>query len=280
MAQPIRGKNGKFAGSIGDGRHQVPTPSPVSARPDDPSEPPPAASATAYRAFQERTLADLYARVAGPLGMSPDRVEEAVQVWAATADYEDIAAPDVHYRFDRLPGVPTDPNSARALRRLGYERYLATPYPVFVYGTLRRGQGNSFLLDGARENTHEGYLDGVAVYHGPGFPYAAEHDPTSRAVGEVVWLRDDAAGQDARDSLDYLEGFNSRYPSDSHYERVAREVTYTDTWGETTTVTAWVYLARFRRHALSEGDIIDGGDWVEAMRQRSDGSRGGLNRFS
>lgn len=214
-------------------------------------------------------LSEIAGSAAPDLLMRPASVRELVDGWRAapTDSYEDTASPDLAFRYDLDARVPHDPATARALRKLGYEQFLAQPYPVFVYGTLRSGQGNDRLMTGAVESLSEARLDGVAVYGAHrGFPYAKEHDdPQARVVGEVVWLSPDVNGLRARGSLDGLEGFYSDFPSDSHYERVLREVTYTDAEGREQTTKAWTYLARgVYARQLQESDRIEHGDWVAA----------------
>jgi len=120
--------------------------------------------------------------------------------------------------------------------------------------------------------------DGIAVYHSSyGFPYAAEHEDDSVVVGELVWLSDTESGEITRYNLDYLEGFDCDFPSRSHYERVSRNVRYTDDAGEERSTQAWVYLARSNRPHLIESDRIPHGDWVQS-RKPYDFSRH-LSRF-
>lgn len=217
------------------------------------------AARDAARVLRER----VFPRAAAALGLQEDQVGAAVRYWRDNASrFEDVAAPDAHFRYDWAPGVPADKATGRALRKLGYEAYLAQPLPVFVYGTLRPGQHNFSLMADAADAAAAGRLSGVGVYGADrGFPYAAEHaDPEAVAVGDVVWLRDGEAGDKARASLDWLEGFDSDAPSGSHYERVARDVVT-----EAGPVRAWVYLARGSARAqLVESDRIVAGDWVAA----------------
>lgn len=209
----------------------------------------------------------LIAQVARDTGTSTEALTRQVDFWRANPDhYVDYPAPEIAYRYDENLLLPKDPATCRALRRLGYEHYLAQPLPVFVYGTLRRGQGNDRLMDGAVTGWREARMPGVAV-HGAdwGFPYAAEHrDPDAVTVGELVWLSDDEAGRRARSRLDGLEGFHSEDPHRSLYERVARPVHTVDTDGAQRTVTAWVYLARNTHRDLTEDTRIAHGDWVAA----------------
>jgi gamma-glutamylcyclotransferase (GGCT)/AIG2-like uncharacterized protein YtfP len=134
--------------------------------------------------------------------------------------------------------------------------------PVFVYGTLRRGQGNFGLL--ARATVAE--FDAVALDHvlyAVGLPYAADR-PGSTVTGELMVI-DRAIYETALARLDRLEGFRSDTPERSHYVRVPRPVRYQDAAGRRRRRLAWIYhggsevLAR-----LTEADVLPGGDWLAA----------------
>lgn len=214
-------------------------------------------------------LADILGGSASYLGVNPANLTAEVERWrtAAQLPFEDVASPQERFRYDLDPQVPHDERTARALRRLGYEEFLAQPYPVFVYGTLRRGQGNYRLLEAGVTETRSARAPGIAVYGANyGFPYAAEHDdPEAVTVGEISWLSQDQVGAKTREDLDGLEGFRTSTPSRSHYERVLRPITCDDGSGGTTSVLAWMYVARGSALSrVSEKDRIHHGDWVAA----------------
>jgi gamma-glutamylcyclotransferase (GGCT)/AIG2-like uncharacterized protein YtfP len=217
-------------------------------------------------------LQEIYDRVGDDLNIGGWRVSTLVENWRTKANqtFEDVSVPDEAFRYDLDPLAPTDERTQRALRKLGYEHYLSQEHPVFVYGTLRSGQGNDVLMRGAVSSLSPAQAAGVAIY-GPrqAFPYACEApDSSASTQGEVVWLTRDTDGLSARRSLDNLEGFDSDRPSNSHYERVLREVSYTDNAGREQTVKAWMYMARgWSRANLREEDRIDHGDWVKARRE-------------
>lgn len=211
--------------------------------------------------------------VARDMEIRKEHLDELFEAWRDNPDqYLDTPAPDPKFRYDTDPTMPTDERTQKALRKLGYEHYLDQPLPVFVYGTLRRGQGNHVLLEGAVDYHAPGKLHGVAIYKSRyGFPYATEHeDPDAVTIGEVMWISKGEPGWHARANLDHLEGFDSNNTGTSHYERVARNVTVSGPDGSEATVKAWVYLARGNsRAALQEHDRIHAGDWVAAGTPRS-----------
>jgi len=215
---------------------------------------------------------EVLTQVSKELGSQPERLKELYNKWRLDNKdrYQDSPAPDPRFRYDEYTGVPTDKRSARALRKLGYEHYLAQPYPVFVYGTLRAGQRNAHIMGNAPTEIILGQVTGVGIYRtNIGFPYAAEHvDPDAITRGEIVWLSDDKEGYEARTSLDYLEGFDSDYSESSHYRRVLKNIATYNGEGEEVLVPAWMYLAQGPYAAqLEESDRIEHGDWVADMKR-------------
>jgi gamma-glutamylcyclotransferase (GGCT)/AIG2-like uncharacterized protein YtfP len=128
-------------------------------------------------------------------------------------------------------------------------------YPFFVYGTLRRGQGNyRRLLAGRTTAEISATLPGHALY-GQGLPYAVAAEASAAVVGDLMFLDAERYDEVLAD-LDRLEGY--RPGRSSFYVRQA--VTVRIEGGEET---AWVYLAgpeTARR--LSDVERIDGGDWL------------------
>lgn len=204
--------------------------------------------------------------------INEDDLAEKFQTWRrGTNSHEDLDAFDPEFRIDPAD-FPSDKYTQRALRKLGFENELAQRLPCFVYGTLRKNQGNSHIMEiGAVSRIEGAHVDGVAVYGaGRGFPYAQEApDGQGTTTGDLVYLSDDEAGDHARGRLDRLEGFDSDRYHDSHYRRVARDVTFTDpATGTQRTVKAWTYLAGgWAKESLTEDDRIHHGDWVRAREE-------------
>ena len=110
--------------------------------------------------------------------------------------------------------------------------------PFFVYGTLRPGEHNHDLFLRGRTRCEEpGRMRGLALYAGPGYPYAVD-EPGGAVCGEIVTARPEAYEQ-LLEELDELEEY---VPGDARslYERVARDAVRAD---GVTVVRAWVYVA-------------------------------------
>ena len=229
--------------------------------------------------YQISKIADT---VAEDLGLDSYLVRRKINRWRDSdeSSYEDMEdeVPNA-YRYDLVKGVPSDHRTGRALRKLGYEHFLAQPYPVFVYGTLRKGQGNSVLFGNDYYQIAQAAVDGIGVY-GPqrSFPYAKENS-NAAAFGDIFWVDQTEAGSAVRGSLDSLEGFDSDFPSGSHYKRVLREATYIDYDGVQKTTPVWMYLASGRYNTqLREEELISDGDWVAARRKYIDSPMGQKER--
>lgn len=111
---------------------------------------------------------------------------------------------------------------------------------VFVYGTLRVGQPNHWLVDEWDATTVAGaHAPGLSLYLPAhrGYPYAVESATGLGVIGDLVaipsrdWPR-------ARRQLDQLEGYDPRSEATSHYLR-----TRTQVHDGNQVVTAWVYVA-------------------------------------
>lgn len=132
--------------------------------------------------------------------------------------------------------------------------------PLFVYGTLRPGQGNHGLLAGRTVQEEPARAPGVALY-GWGLPYAVPF-PGASTVGTLVTITPDLYW-DVLIDLDRLEGYRPDRPDRSHYLRRPRTVLTT----AGATHTAWVYLAgpSFNPAGMRR---IPSGDWLFASADR------------
>lgn len=143
--------------------------------------------------------------------------------------------------------------------------------PFFVYGTLRPGEPNHDLFLRGRTVTEEpARMPGMALYDGPGYPYAVENlgggggrstggrSRGARAVsGETVTAHPQHYAE-LLCTLDQLEEYAPGDPANL-YERVERPATLADG----TVVRAWVYVAAPTVAAglRARGRLIESGDW-------------------
>ena len=157
---------------------------------------------------------------------------------------QDLYAPDVNYRYDLLEPIlnsehdDLDYDSARALRRLGYEHYYAQRLPIFIVGSRVAGSKFDWLSGSIREVDH-GFIEGVKVADND-LPSAIVGSSEDASVeGTLVWIKTEPIGTDSRISLDKMQGFDKDNPWDSQYVRTIREVN-----NGKFTRPAWVYVAK------------------------------------
>ncbi|MEE1766631.1 gamma-glutamylcyclotransferase family protein [Streptomyces sp. SP18BB07] len=139
--------------------------------------------------------------------------------------------------------------------------------PFFVYGTLRPGEPNHDLFLRGRTVAEEpARMRGMALYDGPGYPYAVESlgDGAGEGRGGAVEVSGEivtAAPEDYAELLRTLDRLEEYAPGDpaNLYERVERPATLADG----TAVRAWVYVAAPTVAAglRARGKLIESGDW-------------------
>ena len=118
-------------------------------------------------------------------------------------------------------------------------------HSVFVYGTLRPGQGNYRRLLAGRTMREIPATARVSRLYGRGIPYAVPQ-PGAQVVGDLITITPELY-RDVLTDLDHLEGYHPRRPKASHYIRTARSVVAMNrtpnggTWEAFHT--AWIYLA-------------------------------------
>ena len=190
------------------------------------------------------------------------------QDWSNDSWYESASSLDPAFRYEENLNLATTPEKVNALRKLGYEHYLAQPLPIFVFGTLRPGQRNFEVIreEGAIEGIREGKVNGVVMLTHEKFnvPQSMEvSDESQYILGDMIMLSKDSRGEETRRNLDRLEGFNSDSPSDmSSYRRVDKMVKVTNDTGEEELVKAWVYISVLVEPADPQR-IFKEGDWLK-----------------
>ncbi len=97
-------------------------------------------------------------------------------------------------------------------------------YPVFVYGTLKRGCCNHKLLKGFKGI--EAQAPGIELHEGPGYPYAIRGEGTT--FGELYYV-----DLNTLKELDALE---------SHPDYYRREKTTVILLPNNEPIDAWIYL--------------------------------------
>jgi len=130
--------------------------------------------------------------------------------------------------------------------------------PVFVYGTLRAGQGNYYgILEGNTVRERPAILNDYTLF-GAGVPFAVQRDGR-KVVGEVMDV-DPERWHFVLPRLDRLEGYRGD-GRNNMYDRTVRAVTLADG----STIEAYVYLAgESSRRWFTDADEIPGGDFVKA----------------
>jgi gamma-glutamylcyclotransferase (GGCT)/AIG2-like uncharacterized protein YtfP len=94
--------------------------------------------------------------------------------------------------------------------------------PIFVYGTLKRGQRNERVWPHAPLRVTSAITNGEIYDLGP---YPGMLRGNDKVSGEL-WFIDLPHMKDTIAALDRLEGFNQNHPN--HYERVVVDCTDTD----------------------------------------------------
>jgi gamma-glutamylcyclotransferase (GGCT)/AIG2-like uncharacterized protein YtfP len=130
--------------------------------------------------------------------------------------------------------------------------------PVFVYGTLRRGQSNYSILQGHTIREEQACLHGAQLYDLGFFPMAIEGEGV--VSGELMHIRP-VTYQEVLANLDMLEGVNRQAPHTGFYRRLARTVQAEDE----TEHLAWVYLGS--DVDMQDHPRIPHGDWVRHLRE-------------
>ncbi|MEU2354518.1 gamma-glutamylcyclotransferase family protein [Streptomyces misionensis] len=134
--------------------------------------------------------------------------------------------------------------------------------PVFVYGTLRAGQGNYCgILEGNTIQERPAILKDYTLF-GSGVPFAVQRDGR-KVVGEVMDVHPEQWPGVLR-RLDRLEGYRGE-GRNNMYDRKVRTVTL----GDGSEIEAYVYLAgeSSRRWFTDDNEIL-GGDFVKAESSR------------
>lgn len=129
-------------------------------------------------------------------------------------------------------------------------------FPLFVYGTLRRGQENYTLLRGYTVSETPSYVDGLSLYALNAYPIAVP-GPDS-IIGELMTLNPKVYAR-LLNKLDEIE-YNTGRAQGLLFRTTCTVLTATGPR------TAWIYRARSAD--LSEQSRIKHGDWVRYQLDR------------
>lgn len=135
---------------------------------------------------------------------------------------------------------------------------MTTRLPVFVYGTLRSGEGNwRWALAGRTVSETPAVLDGAAMYDQGGFPFVARSE-TGRVIGDLMVI-EDTCYDEVLSALDSLEGY--RGPGQSNmYDRETVTVTTAD--GIQVQAYTYVVSPRLFEDRVCRLPRIENGDWI------------------
>jgi len=118
---------------------------------------------------------------------------------------------------------------------------------VFVYGTLRKGEGNHHYLKEAEQIEKRAWVYGKLYDTGYGYPGLIP-DPRCKVFGEIFLIDDEEFKK-----LDLLEDYKEG-AADNLYTRMIYQV-----HGEKEGHHAWVYIYEQK---VNENMLIESGDWV------------------
>lgn len=143
--------------------------------------------------------------------------------------------------------------------------------PVFVYGTLRTGQGNYYgLLNGNTIQEHQNCrVTGLSMYGKRGFPYCVTDRANAEVgvAGDIMVIRPESYNEVMAD-LDALEGYDGKYGDHNHYNRVITTATLPT--GEAVKVYVYVQAESDRARTIATREWLENGDWNEFNPPRSE----------
>lgn len=135
--------------------------------------------------------------------------------------------------------------------------------PVFVYGTLRYGQGNYYgVLAGHAQHIGTGAFIGAEMYSNGGFPYVLPVEDKEKVVQGDLFFLDHEDYVSTQDNLDMLEGTHGRLWNDhNHYNRSVQYIRVDEE--ENLFIQAWVYTAPSVDHdnIRARHQHVVSGDW-------------------
>jgi len=121
-------------------------------------------------------------------------------------------------------------------------------HTVFVYGTLRQGHNNHYLLDTSRWLDYSVTINKYAMFE-QGIPFVSKKIKLTPIIGEVYEVSDDVLKW-----LDMLEGHPNAYKR----EKIDVKLNFTNE-----VVKAWLYF-----YPNPKGTVVDSGDYNKHMEEK------------
>lgn len=136
---------------------------------------------------------------------------------------------------------------------------------VFVYGTLRKGDSRSGVLDGCKRLHEVAFADGFQMLNFGGFPGIVPGN--GRIVGEIYEVDEATLSR-----LDAIEGYREADPENSLYIRQEIDAYYEDGGsipgpnGEGGRILTYVFNEQADR--LRRFEVVESGDWFDVRQSR------------
>ena len=141
-----------------------------------------------------------------------------------------------------------------------YSDATTQPLPIFVYGTLLKGQPNDHIWQNSVHSFEAALADNCCLYDFGYYPVMVEK-PGCRVIGQLVRLEKDHFLQIIR-SLDSLEGFDPDFPHKSCFRRVRMQVSTLA--GDK--IVAWAYVGDAAQ--VQSLPLVECGDWAKHVAER------------
>jgi len=129
---------------------------------------------------------------------------------------------------------------------------------LFVYGTLREGEGNHYLIVDNVKSIQKATIRGW-MYHLGGYPAVIEGE--GYITGELIEFYNPI---EAFQRIDVLEGYHQPNSPSNHYERITVTAMTEDGGEETCQV--YIYPLYRRKQLMEHYSLISSGDWVEQKK--------------
>lgn len=122
-----------------------------------------------------------------------------------------------------------------------------------VYGTLRQGLYNNYLLEGAKFLGFAETVDNCTMYSRGGFPILSFHDGEGPAKVELYEVDDNILHH-----LDMLEGYRGEDSRDNWYNRTRKTFLMEGTEADPLHIEAFIY----HQDQPQQYPVVSSGDWL------------------